>query len=183
LGLFLLVENQTKTCFGMKVAIIYESYFGNTEKIAMEIGKALSSAQAVQILNAAETEWGQVADAELIIVGSPTRGFQPCENTKSFLKTIPKNGLKDKKAAAFDTRASLTHIRSKTLRWMVKTGGYAAKPISKSLIKKGGELVVPPEGFLVMDEKGPLLKGEAERAVKWAKSILAALEEFIKNEL
>jgi hypothetical protein len=31
--------------------------------------------------------------------------------------------------------------------------------------------VVPPEGFLVSGEQGPLKAGELERAVSWAKQI------------
>ncbi|MBN1220353.1 MAG: hypothetical protein JXM69_15605 [Anaerolineae bacterium] len=51
--------------------------------------------------------------------------------------------------------------------------GYAAKPISDRLKKKGGELAVPPEGFYVEETEGPLLEGEFERATDWARQILA----------
>jgi hypothetical protein len=40
------------------------------------------------------------------------------------------------------------------------------------LKRKGGKLVLPPEGFLVTGEKGPLAHGEEERAAEWAKSII-----------
>ena len=53
--------------------------------------------------------------------------------------------------------------------------GYAAKPIADRLQKKGGELVVPPEGFYVADTEGPLLEGELKRAVDWANQITAAI--------
>ena len=42
-----------------------------------------------------------------------------------------------------------------------------------ALEKKGGELVIPPEGFYVGDTEGPLLEGELERAADWAKQIIA----------
>ena len=60
------------------------------------------------------------------------------------------------------------------MRFIVKTGGYAAKHIAKTLIRKGGELIAPPEGFLVSDEKGPLVNGEIERATKWIKKMLSS---------
>ena len=50
---------------------------------------------------------------------------------------------------------------------------YAAKPISAMLEEKGGELVIPPEGFLVKDTEGPMKEGELERASDWAKQIMA----------
>ncbi len=62
----------------------------------------------------------------------------------------------------------LETIKSKPLRFMVKTGGYAAKHIANTLQTKGGKLVAPPEGFLVSGEEGPLADGELERARNWS---------------
>ncbi len=53
----------------------------------------------------------------------------------------------------------------------MKMGGYAAPRIVEALKKKGGNLVVPPEGFLVKDREGPLKEGELERAATWAKGL------------
>jgi hypothetical protein len=39
-------------------------------------------------------------------------------------------------------------------------------------VKKGGELVFPPEGFLVKKSEGPLKDGELERAAEWAKGLV-----------
>ncbi len=56
---------------------------------------------------------------------------------------------------------------------MVKIFGYAADPISDRLGKKGGVVVMPPEGFAVTGMEGPLTEGEIERAAAWAHQILA----------
>jgi hypothetical protein len=61
------------------------------------------------------------------------------------------------------------------LAFFVRLFGYAAKPISKGLGKKGGEAVVPPEGFFVEGMEGPLMEGELGRAEEWARTILATL--------
>ena len=53
--------------------------------------------------------------------------------------------------------------------------GYAAKPISEKLRRKGGELIVAPEGFFVKDVEGPLKEGELERAEAWAREIRGML--------
>jgi len=67
------------------------------------------------------------------------------------------------------TFTGIYSIDSSVLRFIVKTGGYAAKSIANRLKKKGGDLIMPPEGFLVTGEEGPLQEGELERAADWAK--------------
>jgi hypothetical protein len=63
-------------------------------------------------------------------------------------------------------------FNSKVARYLVDKGGYAAKHIAKALEKKGGKLVVPPEGFFVKGDNGPLAEGELARAAKWAEQIV-----------
>lgn len=156
----------------MKVAILFDSYFGNTEQIARAVGDI--SVENIEILTKRITEVSleDISNSDVLIVGSPTRGFRPSDNTTKFLKKIPFRSLKGIKVAAFDTRMSLPDIESKTLRFIVKTGGYAAKHIAKALVKKGGDLVISPEGFLVADEKGPLVEGELQRANGWGNKIV-----------
>ena len=156
----------------MKTVVLFESFFGNTRHIAEAIENSLAQNNEVRILNVSEISWSKISDAEILIVGSATRAFRPCEATKQFLKNIPDNGLKGIKVAAFDTRILLSEIHSKLARYFVDKGGYAAKHIAKTLVTKGGKLVLPPEGFFVMDEKGPLAEGELKRAVKWAEQIV-----------
>ncbi len=154
----------------MKTLVLYESFFGNTSQIALAIGKA--NPDNITVCQYSEIKWEQISTFDLLIIGSPTRGFRPCEETTKFLKSIPKDGLKGIKVAAFDTRISLDSIKSKALKFIVHNGGYAAKHIIKSLIKKGGKPCLFPEGFFVSGEKGPLAEGELVRATMWAKKLL-----------
>jgi hypothetical protein len=39
-------------------------------------------------------------------------------------------------------------------------------------VRKGGNLLVEPEGFFVEKTKGPLKEGELERAASWAEDVL-----------
>lgn len=154
----------------MKVIIIYDSIFGNTEKIARSIGTALAS-EDVKILKVTTADPAQI-NADLLIVGSPTRGFKPTPAITTFLAKIPAQGLKGIKTAAFDTRIAENDIGNKLLRFLMKTFGYAASPIANRLLRKGGTQVSAPEGFYVKDSKGPLKNREPERAAEWAKSII-----------
>ena len=112
----------------------------------------------------------------MLVVGSPTQRFSPTGPTTAVLKSIPQDGLRGVKVAAFDTRITVAEIeRIKILAFFVKLFGYAAEPIADRLQKKGGELAVPPEPFYVGGTEGPLLEGELERAAEWARKITAAL--------
>lgn len=159
----------------MKALIIYDSFFGNTEQIAQAIGNALGSPEDVEVLRVGDVKPEQLTGATLLIVGSPTRGFRPTPAISNLLKSIPKNGLKGVKVAAFDTRFTRDEIESSVfiLPILVNLFGYAAKPIADRLEKKGGERIVPPEGFFVEGTEGPLKEGELERAADWAKQIMA----------
>jgi flavodoxin I len=61
----------------MKTLIIYDSFFGNTEQIAQAIGRAIGSQQNVEVFRVSQATSEQLAGLNLLIVGSPTRGFRP----------------------------------------------------------------------------------------------------------
>jgi flavodoxin I len=155
----------------MKILVVYDSYFGNTEKVAQAIGGALGDDAAVKRLS--EVEAGELSELNLLIVGSPTRAFRPSDVTKEFLGKIPSGVLKGVKVAAFDTRIAKEDTKNPVLRFMVSVFGYAAKPIADRLVRKGGEPVGEPTGFIVLDTEGPLKDGELERAASWAKGLVS----------
>jgi flavodoxin len=160
----------------MKAMVVYDSAFGNTEKVARAIGEALGSPEDVETVRVGNVEPEQLAGLALLIVGSPTQKFRPLPAITTFLKAIPDGGLRGVKVAAFDTRFTESEIqRVRILAFFVRIFGYAARPIADRLEKKGGDLVAPPEAFYVADTEGPLLEGELERAADWARQIAAAL--------
>jgi flavodoxin len=152
----------------MNALVIYDSVFGNTEKIAQAIAAALGT-KAIPV---SQADSGQLGDLDLLVIGSPTRGFRPTEGIAKLLNGLPKNHLADTCVAAFDTRITLETIDSKVFRFIVDKGGYAAGTIAKTLEKKGGQLVAQGEGFFVTGEQGPLKDGELERAAAWAGGLL-----------
>jgi len=159
----------------MKAMVVYDSVFGNTEQVAQAIGRALGSPEDVRVVQVANVRAEELAGVELLVVGSPTRGFRATPATVSFLRGIPARGLQGARVAAFDTRISMRDPGIPgILRLMVKAFGYAAKPIADQLERKGGRLAAPPEGFFVNGSEGPLKEGELERAASWARQIAAA---------
>lgn len=146
----------------MKTIIIYDSVFGNTEKAAFAIRDALGG-EAVRVGNVSPD---MIAQADMIIVGSPTRGFRPTKAITAFLSMVG-GEIKGKKVSAFDTRISELDVKSSFLLAMMRIFGYAAEPIAKKLMKKGGRLVRKPLGVIVNDANGPLRDGELARIKAW----------------
>jgi flavodoxin I len=156
----------------MKTLILFDSYFGNTEQIAHAVAKAFDP-ETTTTKRIVETTSGDLFGVTLLIIGSPTRGFRPTEGGTAFFKNNLPTNMSGIKVAVFDTRIALETIKSKALRFMVNTGGYAASTMAKQLTKKRATLMAPPEGFLVTGEQGPLKEGEIERATEWGKQLHA----------
>lgn len=167
----------------MKIIIIYDSVFGNTGKIAQAVYTSITEQSNIYICKPSEIKYEQLYDIDLLIVGSPTNGFRPTPSIIGFLKNIPNNCLEGTYVAAFDTRFSISDLNSSFVKFIVKTGGYASKSIASQLVKKGGQLIISPEGFLVKTDKGPLLAGELERASKWVKNIEILIQKSTHNKI
>jgi flavodoxin I len=148
----------------IKKLVIYDSLYGNTEQLALAMGQQIEA-------DVKKPRFGMITAQEictydLLIVGSPTQQGKPMISIVMLLDAIPADGLKYTKVAAFDTRH----------RWrFVSPWGYAAPHIAKMLTAKGGQLIVPPEGFLVNTTRGPVTKGELERTDQWVDSLLLLL--------
>jgi len=154
----------------MKAAVIYDSVYGNTEKIAQAIGAGLAGdTKVVRIgyVNASELQ-----AFDLLIVGSPVHGGRATPAIDALLKQFPVHSLEGKRVAAFDTRFE-SEEQGIGLRILMSVIRYAAEWIAKEMAKKGGRLVAEPEGFIVEQKEGPLKQGELERASMWAKAMNA----------
>jgi flavodoxin len=157
----------------MKTLVIYDSVFGNTEKLAQAIGAALGVPGEVEVARVGAVKPESLGGLSLLLVGSPTRGFRPTEAITAFLKGLDANALRGVRVAAFDTRIDvLKDIKNPLFRFIVHRGGYAAPRIAEGLKKAGGELAAPPEGFFVKESEGPMKDGELERAAGWARGLL-----------
>jgi flavodoxin len=146
----------------MKTLVVYDSQYGNTEKIARAIGASLTG--EVKVLRSNEVNIAELNSYDLIIAGAPTQAGRPMLPMQEFFKKIPDGALSGKKVAAFDTRLTAA---------FTKIFGYAAGKIEAGLKAKGGNAVAPAEWFYVGGGKVPQLKeGEPERAAAWAKTLV-----------
>jgi flavodoxin len=155
----------------MKILIVYDSVYGNTEKIAQAIAGALPASAGAAVVKPAEAGEKNLSGVKLLFVGSPTQAFRPLKPVTAFLRSLPAGSLKGVRVAAFDTRMDVKKVNNALLTFMESVFGYAAKPISDGLAKKGGRPAAEPEGFFVEGSEGPLREGELERAGEWGKRI------------
>jgi flavodoxin len=162
----------------MKTLIVYDSVYGNTEKVAQAIGAALPAAAGAEVLKAADAGKENLAGVNLLFVGSPTQAFRPLKPVTTFIRGLPGGSLKGVRVAAFDTRMDVKKVNNAVLTFFESIFGYAAKPIADGLAKKGGQPAAEPEGFFVEGSEGPLREGELERAKEWGKNIFKAVGGF-----
>jgi flavodoxin len=152
----------------MRILVVYDSVYGNTEQIARAIGGAI--ANDVRIFHVREVEPSELKGIDLLIIGAPTQGGRPTPVIQDFLKKVSEPDIRGMNIATFDTRISA--------KW-VGIFGYAAGRIARSLKKKGGNLLLDPEPFFVEGTKGPLKEGEPERAVAWAQEVINSLNQLV----
>ena len=147
----------------MKTFVVYDSVYGNTEKIAQAIGDAIPG--EVQVLRVGQVDAGDMKNVDLLILGAPTHGSLPSEAMQGLLSRIGSPAREGARAATFDTRL--------TWKFLERWGGFAAPKMADTLVEKGWMLVGEPGGFFVKGlKKGPLKRGEAERAAAWAKGLV-----------
>jgi len=139
----------------MKSLVVYDSAFGNTQKVAEEIAKVLEC-KAVLVGNFRKSD---LKGIELLVIGSPINGWQPLPTITNLLNTFESGELKDTRATTFDTRVKLF------------IHGDAKDKMAAVLKSAGAEIVAEPEAFYVKGTKGPLLEGELEKATAWAEEI------------
>lgn len=154
----------------MQTVVIYDSKFGNTEKIAEAIARGVGTLGDVRVLSTAEAVGATQTFApppDLLLLGGPTQRRGPSPALRAFIDALPVS-LRGVPAASFDTR-----YRGATL-FMGSAAAEAAKVIGKA----GAELVAPPESFFISRrgqlERQQLEPGEVERAERWGRDVAGA---------
>ena len=147
----------------MNTLIVYDSQFGNTERIAQAIAGTLRSfgqAQAVRVDPAHPVSFQGM---DLLILGCPTQGFRPTPAMQSFLGNVSYQSLSGLAVACFDT-------------CIHGPFGSAARGMVRKLQKMGVSPLLPPQSFFVKGTQGPLKSGEGERATTWAQMLFDKAE-------
>ena len=144
----------------MKVLVVYDSKWGNTESIAKAVAAGIGkNAKAIKVH---DLETSKTETMDLLIIGSPVIGGKPTKSIQEFLKKLSQTMDKKMRIATFDTRMTMK---------FAKKLGFAAVRMAEELKENGNTIVAEPTGFIVLGQKGPLAEGELERASKWGKDL------------
>ena len=158
----------------MKTLVIFDSEFGNTERLAKVIARKLGADAPLWAADGAAKAALEQRDWDLLVVGGPTQNHTVSPTMRALLEGVPQGALKDAHVAVFDTRYRMARFLT----------GSAADWIATRLDRAGAALVVAPESYFVERDAPPpgeqrrhdhkrLEVGEEERAQAWANALAA----------
>ncbi|MFX0041104.1 MAG: flavodoxin domain-containing protein [Candidatus Heimdallarchaeota archaeon] len=89
----------------MKVLIVYNTKYGNTEKVAKLIGEGITSTEGNEVLvsNVKNVNLKKEASYDLILIGSPVHFGKHVGSIKKFINKLPKSQLKVDSYSLFNT--------------------------------------------------------------------------------
>jgi flavodoxin len=154
----------------MKTLVVYDTLYGNTGLLARVIANRLAEVTLVHV-DALTPE--HIANAELIFMGSPSRGYNATKKLRQAVEALPQNALKQKNVAVFETRLKVAKHMPRILRYLLQNTGWGDAKLDAVLLRKGAKLISPLGLFYVTTQEGPLRDGETNKAEQWAKQIHA----------
>lgn len=122
----------------MNSLVIYDSMFGNTEKIALAVAEGMGV--NTKVTRATELNSNDLVDLDVLVIGSPVHGGRASESLLKFFTTLKKDTLKDVKVAAFDTRFE-KNTHGLGLKMLMNVIGFAAGKILNTLESKGAKQI------------------------------------------
>jgi menaquinone-dependent protoporphyrinogen IX oxidase len=158
----------------MKGIVVYDTSYGNTEKIAEIIADTLKeSGIEVDVFDVKDVKKLSAKDYDFLVLGSPTRFGTMSFAIRGFLGKVKSEEWMDKPFAAFDTENPENVERSR----IEKKEWSAAEKIAAKLVEKKMKQLLPVLIALVIGQKGPLVEGEVERTKEYTKGLAAKLKE------
>jgi len=158
----------------MKGIVVYDTSYGNTEKIAETIAETLKeSGIDVDLFDVKGVKKLSARDYDFLVLGSPTRFGTMSFAVRGFLGKVKKEEWMSKPFAAFDTEnpENIEKARVEKKEWS------AAEKIAERLKDKKMSQLLPVLKAAVLGQKGPLEEGEIERTKDYARELATKLKE------
>lgn len=167
--------------------VVFESLWGNTEKVARAVARGLAESMDVDVMDVSENPPLPDDSVVLLLAGGPTHAFSMTRprtraeaRTQGATQGLRGPGLRewigslsdghhDTRVATFDTRVS-------TVRHLP---GSAAKSAERE-VKRRGYTTLPRQSFWVEGSPGPLVDGELDRATAWGRTLAATVREVTR---
>ena len=152
---------------GMNALVLYDSKYGNTERIAEAVALAFQEALPTRLTAIDDVDdcTELLTGIDLLVVGGPTHRHGISDALRESLSCLGEHALDGIRVAVFDTRAHGARVLT----------GSAAVRLARLVRRHGAWIVVPPASFVVQAVRGPLERGELEHASEWAHEVLQAV--------
>ena len=150
-----------------KVIVVYESKHGNTILAAETIIEGMREAPEIETVlsELKEVDLNQLADFDVILVGSPNHIGNATRGIRKFIDKLGKLNLEGKPAAVFDT-------------YLGRDFEKATKKMEKRISEKvpGLKLVASGLSIRVEGMKGPIAEGEFAKCKEFGVKIATQIK-------
>jgi hypothetical protein len=168
----------------MRALVIYESMYGNTQRVAEAVADGLRKHLPTTVAEVGTVADGLGDDVALLVVGGPTHAFSMSRDStradaasKVTTPVVSRGrGLRewiDAVCAHNGSRPPAATFATKVRR--PRLFGSAASAAAKRLRRGGFPLVTPPANFWVEGSEGPLSQGALESAQAWGDHVGAQI--------
>ncbi|MFW9788066.1 MAG: flavodoxin domain-containing protein [Candidatus Thorarchaeota archaeon] len=144
-----------------KVLIIYDTQFGNTRKLALELAIGIQQNEGVmaKVGNGDSLDTEDLSQYDGILFGGPTRAFRATRGAMNSIKKAVEIGLGEKVVSTFGT-------------YMMGDQSRGVKAMDKRLRKVAGNAKVISPGFSakVGGVRGPINAEEIPKAHEWGRN-------------
>ena len=145
-----------------KVLIIYDTQFGNTRKLALEIVKGIQENENItcKVENGDGIETEDLSKYDAVIFGGPTRAFRATRRAMDAIKRAGQIGLDGKVVTTFGT-------------YMMGKQSRGVKGMDKKLSKSApGAIQIRPGFSAKVDSvRGPISEEEIPRAHEFGRKL------------
>lgn len=156
----------------MQAVVVYDTQFGNTEQVARAIARGIADHGSAMLLPAIEAVGRPQEPPDLLLIGGPTQRHGMSPALRAYVEALPRDGLRNTRVAAFDTRYRMAPLLS----------GSAAREVAARLRRAGLRLVAAPESFFIERDRPfdgdkrrhgseQLEPGELDRAIEWGRRL------------
>ncbi|MEM3699896.1 MAG: flavodoxin domain-containing protein [Candidatus Bathyarchaeia archaeon] len=150
----------------VKVVIVYESKYGNTKRVAETILESMKKVGGIEVSieELKEVNLKEVADYDVILIGSPNHMGGPTRGIKGFIDKLGSLHLEGKMFAVFDT-------------YLGKDFEKAVKKMERRISEKVPELkqIAPGLSIKVQGMKSPIVEGELSKCKEFGEKIATQL--------
>lgn len=146
-----------------RVAIVYESKYGNTAQVAEAIRAALRGAGVSEVVSEKidSADVNRVVTFDAILIGSPNHMGGPTRRVRKFIRSLAVFDLSGKRLAFFDT-------------YIGGDFGRAVTRMEDEFKARNQDALVVTPGLSLRVEgmKGPLADGELVKGADFVKSVI-----------